>query len=302
MSSARHRGGFLCVNVPAGTSTLEGMDNASLLLRSSPVQPGDLCRRVICTKQFIKQLVATLIICAGVHVLSGYMTFTHFGKEPFPAANDTSKDACLVPMKGPKPEFAVNLVPEIFADAILTAFFTSGAQLPQRIRDVRKGMLPLVQADAFPGGCPYSCCFPPCRKAGGVPASRHDHWHNLASWFGLTLSWGVGWSVLTLVILEGTLRLGGPRCFSPWEYIAARAVWTDIEAILVVSGSFVLWSTRGEGTGEHEPGDRVSFASVNPTSSTGGGLTAVKPLASLREPLHRDQLASPTASNFVSVD
>jgi len=238
------------------------------------------------------------------------LTYTGYGKHPFPAANDTSADACIVGMKGPQPAYKINLVPEIFGDALLTAFFASGAQLPQRIKDVTAGRLPLVQSEAFPGGCPYSCLFPPCRKSGGVPASRHDHTRNLASWFGLALSWGIGWGALTVLVLEVLLKLNClghehecVRCFSPWEYIAMRAFWTDLEALMVVGGSYILWSTRGEGTSDEQQTERATFASFSPPlSTTTSGLTAVKPLASLREPLHRDQLASPTASNFVSVD
>lgn len=268
----------------------------AVLLRSSPVARGDLFRRVLCTPRFISTVALTAIICAGVQVLVGWLLYTCWGRCAFPAANETSAYACLdSPLPDDRsPEQGVNLVRTIFIDAILTAFFTSGAQLPQRINDVRHGRLPLVQSHAFPRGWVMHALFPPCRKSSGSPATRHDHGRNFLSWASLTLIWGVGWGALSLVALE-LLHLvrgrnGEPLCLAPIVFIAVRAVWTSIEAVLVASGSYILWSTRGDEIELPLPGVRSL-----PGGATRVGMTAVKP--GLREPL-----ASPTASAYLPVD
>ena len=267
---------------------------------SSPVGYGEIYSRVLKTRLFVQTVISAAIICAGVHVLFGWLVYTCWGSCAFPmganSTNDTAVDACLAMHHDPASP--VNLSNEIFIDSILTAFFTSGAQMYMRINDVRHGRLPLVTTAAFPRGC-LKLLFPPCRKRGGLPATRFDHGRNLASWFALTLVWGLGWGLLTLAVLI-VIKLGAghaktPLCLSPWTYIAARAAWTDIEAVLVAAGAFVLWCTRGEGDEELVlPGGGLS-PGVNH-----GGLSAIKPL---REPLtSRPAFASPTASGFAVVD
>ena len=96
-------------------------------LVSSPVAPGELCRRGVCTPRFAQLVTTTTVICAAVHVLFGWLSYTCWGRCKFPAANETAAYACLeLPQADGSP--AVALVREVFVDSILTAFFTCGAQ------------------------------------------------------------------------------------------------------------------------------------------------------------------------------
>lgn len=274
--------------------------------RPAPVARGEVCSRVVCSGRFFLQLVLTAIVCFGAHVLAAWLGYKCWGHCPFPNASDTAAYACLESFHPPPAvdHRRINLMTEVFIDSLITAFFASGAQLASRIKDVQAGRLPMVLPEAFPRGCLLRTLYPPCRKRGGAPATRHDHLHNLGSWGALVLIWGLGWGAFTLAVLE-VLRTatGAPLCLAPWRYIFARAAWTDIEAILVVGGSYTLWSTRGEGTADEAYTPYLHDYEAQ-APAAGGGLngtrvpaTATKPLAALREPL-----ASPTASSFVSVD
>lgn len=280
------------------------MEDVPSLLSSPPITRGELARRLFCTAKFTQQAILTIVVCAGVHLLCGWLNYTQFGQFPFPLANDSTAFACLERIDK-RPSHGVNLITEVLADALLTAFFVSGGQLAPRIKDVQHGRLPLVAADAFPTGC---CCmtllFPPCRKRGGSAATRHDHAHNVASWLSLTFVWGVGWGGLTLAGLE-VLRVAAydaysPLCLAPWPYLAARAVWTAIEALLVVAGSYALWCTRGEADERSLPLDCAGHQSPYHVQHGTSGLAAGKPIAAIRSPFL--QAVSPTATGFVAVD
>ena len=78
------------------------------LLQLAPVEPGQVYRRVCCTRKFVHQVVGTAIGCSAVHVIVGWLVATQFGKESFWKA----ADACLVmPGKQEKPR-GVALVSE----------------------------------------------------------------------------------------------------------------------------------------------------------------------------------------------
>ena len=62
------------------------------LLQLPPVEPGQVYRRVCCTRKFVHQVVGTAIGCSAVHVVVGWLVATQFGKESFWKA----ADACLV--------------------------------------------------------------------------------------------------------------------------------------------------------------------------------------------------------------
>jgi hypothetical protein len=77
------------------------------LLQLPPVEPGQVYRRVCRTRRFVHQVVGTVIGCAGVHVVVGWLVATKFGKESF----WTAGDACLV-MPGDQAPRGVALVSE----------------------------------------------------------------------------------------------------------------------------------------------------------------------------------------------
>ena len=41
-------------------------------------------------------------------------------------------------------------------------------------------------------------------------------------------------------------KAGSAFCLEPWPYLAARAVWTTVQASLVNAGSYILWCTRAD--------------------------------------------------------
>ena len=61
--------------------------------------------------------------------------------------------------------------------------------------------------------------------------------------------WGTLWGSFTMLVacILLLLPISGPAgkrfCLLPWQYVAARAAWADIEALLVAVGAFVLWCT-----------------------------------------------------------
>jgi hypothetical protein len=226
-----------------------GANEVPTLLQLPPVARGEVVRRVVRTRPFCCAIMATAIGCAAVHVLVGYLSYRCWGHCPFPGDGD--RQACLV-LPGEQEQGGISLVSEVLVDATLTAFFVSGGMISARVKEVRNGRLPLVLADAFPRGWLLSCMFPRCSKRGGVPATRHDHLHNVGSWLGITAAFGFGWGGMTLGVLGAlwALPIGGPAqvsfCMSPWAFIALRAFWSDLEAIIVASGAYILWCTRGD--------------------------------------------------------
>ena len=228
-------------------STLDESGPPQALLAGSVVEPGQVWERVVKTPAFIIQVTITTCICAGVHVLVGWLAYRQWGKIPFSEAGD----ACAV-WPGHQPPHGIAIDQEVFVDAFLTAFFVSSGQL-QRITDVHKGKLPRVAADAFPRGRLLSCLFPRGPRVRGNQApTRKDHSANVASWFLLALSWCFVWGGFTFVVvfvMWAAPAIGNERywlCMSPWTFIAARAVWTSIQGAAVCAGSYILWCTRGD--------------------------------------------------------
>ena len=132
--------------------------------------------------------------------------------------------------------------------------------------------------------------FPRCAVR-GRPATRHDHCANLRSWFGMVFACSTCWSAFTLLVLLAlwSLPVGGPPaerlCLPPWTFIAVRAGWTTVQAVLVAAGAYIHWCTRGE-----HPQGVDALPVVTATKAVLGG--------SLREPLTP---ISPTA-DFVAVN
>ena len=231
----------------ATTRSTFGDTEPPLLLSLAPVLPDDVVARVCKTRKWIMQVIATYIICFGVHVLAGWLIATHFGKSPMHEAGD----ACLVTSKY-KPENGVALINEIPFDTFITAFLTSGGQLPQRIRDVQKGRLPRVSAAAFPRGRLLSFLFPKCQCGDASPPTRKDHGRNLLSLFGLAGACTVFWCAITffgLFVMWCSPLIGGGEhtlCMSAWVYIFLRAAWTSVGAAACTGCAYILWCTRGE--------------------------------------------------------
>jgi hypothetical protein len=73
------------------------------------------------------------------------------------------RDACFIfPGRGGglRHPYGVNLMVEIFVDATITAFMISLLHWPLRFRDVRLGIIPLIEPDAFPRGFVLTLLFP----------------------------------------------------------------------------------------------------------------------------------------------
>jgi hypothetical protein len=282
------------------------------LLRFAPVAAGELCLRVACTTRFLRVVSAAAITWAGVWIFVGWWQFSCWGRCGFPSWDSAGASACLE--ASARTNHGVALVREAFVDSFLTALLTSVSLQHLIITGVRRGSLPLVMADAFPRGRLLRALFPACRVR-GKPATRHDHAHNVAAALSIALVWGGLWGGLSLA-LWGVAQLasgGAQLCVHPWTFIAMRASWMAIEAACVASGSYALWSTRGEA-------DDAAFRTApldlggNSSSSLGAGgfaslsCLAVKPIGPLREPLASPTHSSPTPTNssptasFVAVD
>jgi len=237
------------------------------------VQPGDVVRRVIRTRKFAVAITLQMIICGGVHVLVGYLQQSCFGQCEVPMPG-VGNDACLLPGVG-----RIHIISEVFIDAFLTSFFISGVSLAGRTRDVRNGTVPPVSPEAFPRGAVLSLLYPRC----GPITRRERRLANVRSWVGITITWGTLWGTFTMLtaFVLYLVPVDGPAgerfCLSPWQFIYARALWTDIEAVLVAVGSFVLWCTRAP-----RPADRELYGSVASVASS--------PRAKL---LHEDPLVVP---------
>jgi hypothetical protein len=229
-------------SVPSGSCML---DESPQPLLPSVIEPGQVYERVVKTKRFWVQVISTIIACGGVHVLVGWVQFTQWGKHSF----DFDATVCAV-WKAHPPNVALDI--EVFADSMLTAFFVSGGQMPQRIRDVQYGRLPRVLPSAFPRGRLLTCLFPRGPRIKGRPPTRHDHCANLSSWFGTAFGWMLIWGGFTFIIifvLWAAPTVGAGQydlCMTPWTYIIVRAIWTSIQGACVAAGSYILWMTRGE--------------------------------------------------------
>ena len=140
----------------------------------------------------------------------------------------------------------------VFVDTFLTTFFVSGGLLPQRIRDVQFGRLPLVHPMAFPSGCVLNVLYPRGPRVRGRPPTRQDHCANLCTWFSIIAAWTILWGGTTFLALAALWASpwGGPAhesfCISPLTYLIVRASWSGLQGVLVASGAYILWCTRGE--------------------------------------------------------
>jgi hypothetical protein len=244
-------------------------EDTPTLLQTATVQRGDVWRRVVRTRHFQCAIAGVAVGCASVHVFFGWLAYRNWGKRPFPPPGEAN--ACLV-LPGKQHQGGIALIGEVIVDATLTAFFVSGGMLHARINDVRAGRLPLVAPDAFPRGCLLPCLFPRCALRDGRPATRHDHCNNIKSWAAIVLVCGIGWGCLTLGLLAvlWALPVGGPArvsfCLTPWTFVAVRAVWSDVQAVIIASGCYVLWCTRGDRTDGEKPANREPLSPLSPTA------------------------------------
>ena len=233
-------------------------------LLCSVVEKGQVWERVCKTKKFAVQVISTAFACGGVHVLVGWLTFTGWGKHAF--ASDATVCAAW---KAHAPNVALDT--EVFIDTLMTAFFVSGGQLPQRIKDVQFGRLPRVAHNAFPRGRLLSCLFPRCTAR----PTRQNHAANIGAWFGLSFCWMLVWGSFTFVVVFvfwSSPVVGGGQyqlCMPPWTYIAVRAVWTSIQGMLVCAGSYIAWCTRGERPSKAAvlPSNRQPLSPISPMLS-----------------------------------
>ena len=189
-------------------------------------------------------------------------------------------DACLV-LPNHARSTGVELWKEIFIDSAATAFFISGLHWALRFRDVSKGFIPTVRPDAFPSGVVLTLFFPNWADGlGGRHATRSDWKAHLQTLVALSLVWGAVWGSFTLLVLLllCVLPVEGKEtsdfCLSPWTYILVRAAWTDVEVVLVGTGSFVLWLSRASPSSQPPP------MSLQPLSAA--------PSHTLQDPQHAD--------------
>mmetsp|Transcript_31283 Transcript_31283/g.81734 ORF Transcript_31283/g.81734 Transcript_31283/m.81734 type:complete len:284 (-) Transcript_31283:124-975(-) len=262
-------------------------------LRTSPIEPGDVWRRVSNGPKFWRSTIMQAITAYVAHVLVGWLTYTCWGTCPIPAPGE--RDACFtLPGKEHEDSGGVTLINEVFIDATVTACVISSVQWLTRFRDVRLGIIPVVQQQAFPRGCVLTFLYPNwCDCLGGDRPTRQDWAAHLRTLIALALCWGLVFGGFTLVVLLliSMIPIGGGSgrtlCFSPWAYILARAAWTDIEVVLVAMGSFCLWSSRAA----------PSELELSPPSNMFSVVSGLGPRGKLREPL------SPISpADFVSVN
>jgi hypothetical protein len=279
---------------------LLGLPSSSFLpskLELPPIERGDVWRRVRHGPKFKRAALVQAIVCGGLHVLIGWLMYSCWGTCRVPDPGE--RDACFIfPGRGGglRHPYGVNLMVEIFVDATITAFMISLLHWPLRFRDVRLGIIPLVEPDAFPRGFVLTLLFPnwiDCLDS--QRPTRNDWAAHLRTLVALSIVWGVLWGGFTLCVLLAVSFVpyeGQPFhsfCLRPWTYILVRAVWSDIEVVLVAMGSFVLWSSRAAPSMDE---NSELFSAVVDYSSPRGWL---------REPL-APATAPATGSVFVAVN
>jgi len=202
-------------------------------LQPQPVGRGQLCR-MMRRPHYIITLMITAIIAGGMHFLVGWVTLTHWNKIGW----EDVAPICLFP----QPDGGnILLCSEVFIDATLTGLFVCMGQA-QRMKEVSKGRIAAVSADAFPPRrlpC-LVCLFP-----------RGLSWRpNLTALLGVAIAWGLVWGTFTfivLLVLRATPLQGFPGerfCLNAITYNTSRMLWSGTEALLVAAGSYFLWAQK----------------------------------------------------------
>ena len=172
----------------------------------------------------LAQLLLTMCICSGVHVLLSWGQLSNWN------------DHALVPIclyRWSHPAgfhgLGTSLAEAMPVDACMTAFFTCLGAM-RRMDEVSRGWAPHVPPEAFHRG-PLAVLFP--RGASALP--------RLSSLLGVTVVWGCLWGGLCLGLLSAFWAPRGSLCLNGWTYVAARSTWSTTEALLVSCGSYFLW-------------------------------------------------------------
>ena len=202
----------------------------SILLQSSPVVAGELCRRVICTSRFALIIILIAIVSTGLHILFGWLSASCWGQCAFPGSNATAANHTCIEL----PHSGHGMV-EVFFDTLVTAFFACAAAFTLTVHHVRTGNIPIVHA----GGCVLATCFPRCAWC------RTGHCNHIGSLAATVLIWGLGWGLLSLGVLGLLQRTSGEDrlCLTPWAAIAARTAWVDIEVVCPAVKARGAWRT-----------------------------------------------------------
>jgi hypothetical protein len=206
--------------------------------------------RVLTSRQCLWQLLLTLIICSGVHVLFTWGSLSNWN-------DHAAVQVCLFRWSHPAgySSLPTSMAEAMPIDAVLTAFFTCLGAM-KRMGDVQRGWAPHVPPDALHRG-PLWLLFP--RGVQSLP--------RLSSLLGVTLVWGCLWGGLCLGLLAAIYAANrNSLCLTGWQFIAARACWSTTEGVLISAGSYLLWCSKADDVScpRHEPTNEHPAVHVSP--------------------------------------